>query len=182
MSILYCLIAKDYNNVLCECAEYTGNFLQISRVVLQKCIQNESKGVLILDKYKIHFINFNNFTFFCLNEENENDKIFSFLSKVQNEVFKEISIEELNKIQSYKFYKGKEILENNMKLFNSSPEMEKETIPTIMDVDNQIKDYNVKNIDDVFGKEMEMKIIINRNFSLLIIISPPCDLSHAKYC
>lgn len=50
MSIIYALIARDPDIVLCEHTEHTGNFLQISRVILQKGIKPEAKQIILYDK------------------------------------------------------------------------------------------------------------------------------------
>ncbi len=49
MSILYALIAKSGDVVLCEHTEYAGNFQQISRVLLRK-IKKSSKFSIEYDK------------------------------------------------------------------------------------------------------------------------------------
>lgn len=40
MSIIYSLIAKDFGVVLSEYTEYSGNFQQITRMILKKVHQN----------------------------------------------------------------------------------------------------------------------------------------------
>lgn len=50
MSIIHALIARDPDIVLCEHSEHSGNFLQISRVILQKAIKPESKQIITYDK------------------------------------------------------------------------------------------------------------------------------------
>ena len=41
MSIIYSLIAKDKDRILCDYSEFTGNFEQITVKLLKK-VQNES--------------------------------------------------------------------------------------------------------------------------------------------
>jgi len=50
MSIIYALIARHPDVVLCEFSQHQGNFLQISRVVLQKAIKPETKQIIKYDK------------------------------------------------------------------------------------------------------------------------------------
>ncbi len=45
MSILYALIAKASDVVLCEHTEYAGNFQQISRVLLRKIKKNTNFSI-----------------------------------------------------------------------------------------------------------------------------------------
>ena len=43
MSFIYALISRDPDIVLCDYSDYTGNFMQIARVVLQKGIKQNAK-------------------------------------------------------------------------------------------------------------------------------------------
>lgn len=45
MSILYALISKSSDIVLCEHTEYAGNFQQISRVLLRKLKKNTKYSI-----------------------------------------------------------------------------------------------------------------------------------------
>ena len=54
MSFIYALISRDPDIVLCDYSDYTGNFMQIARVVLQKGIKQNAKFIIQYDKYKIH--------------------------------------------------------------------------------------------------------------------------------
>lgn len=49
MSIIYALISKDFDCVLCEYTEYIGNFQQITRSILRK-ISSDSKKTIDYDK------------------------------------------------------------------------------------------------------------------------------------
>jgi len=51
MSIIYALVAKNNDVVLCEHTEYAGNFQQVSRVLLRK-IQKNKKFLIEYDRYK----------------------------------------------------------------------------------------------------------------------------------
>lgn len=50
MSFVYSLIARLPDIVLCEYSDYTGNFYQIARMVLQKSITPNSKSIIQYDK------------------------------------------------------------------------------------------------------------------------------------
>jgi hypothetical protein len=49
MSIIHALIARYQDIVLCESSDYSGNFLQISRTVLQKT-KSDKKAIITYDK------------------------------------------------------------------------------------------------------------------------------------
>jgi hypothetical protein len=48
MSIIYTLIARDSDKVLCEYSEYHGNFEQISRSLLKK-VQKDHRATFLYD-------------------------------------------------------------------------------------------------------------------------------------
>ncbi len=48
MSIIYALISKDSDKVLCEFTEYHGNFEQISRTLLKK-VQKDHRATFSYD-------------------------------------------------------------------------------------------------------------------------------------
>ena len=50
MSIILAVVAKYPDNVLCEYTEHNGNFLQISRMILQK-VKIDTKYTILHDKY-----------------------------------------------------------------------------------------------------------------------------------
>ncbi len=52
MSIIHSLIARYPDIVLCEHSEYSGNFQQISRLILQK-VNVDRKYSIVYDKYII---------------------------------------------------------------------------------------------------------------------------------
>ncbi len=51
MSLIFALISRGNDVVLCEHTEYTGNFQQISRMLIRK-IKKNSKYSIQYDKYK----------------------------------------------------------------------------------------------------------------------------------
>ena len=98
MSIIYALVAKNHDQVLCEYTEYKGNFEQISRTILRK-IQKNSRGVLTYDEsYNFSYINENNLTYLSMSDAKyPNEFIFSYLEDIQSNLRKSI--------RKYKFMK-----------------------------------------------------------------------------
>ena len=77
MSIIYALVAKNHDQVLCEYTEYKGNFEQISRTILRK-IQKNSRGVLTYDEsYNFSYINYYSYLCYKNNSDDEKDFICS---------------------------------------------------------------------------------------------------------
>ena len=83
MSILYSLIAKDGLVVLCEFTEYSGNFQQISRMLLKK-IEPNTKKTIEYNKYRYHYIKEGNLTYLCLTENFPDYLAFAFLNDIKD--------------------------------------------------------------------------------------------------
>jgi hypothetical protein len=89
MSIILATIAIYPDKVLCEHTDYSGNFQQISRLILQK-VTPDSKKVIIDNKYinfnnryKFHYINENKITYMCLSDGINDETAFAFLNDVR---------------------------------------------------------------------------------------------------
>ena len=68
-SIIYCLIARDTETVLCEHALASGNFPQLSRTILSRHIKTNDKRMLQYDqKYIFHYQNQDGITVLALTE------------------------------------------------------------------------------------------------------------------
>ena len=90
MSIIYCLIAKDSETVLCEYAMASGNFPQLSRIILSRHIKENDKRMLQYDhKYIFHYQNQDGITVLALAESDFNKRVaFLFLEDVKNDFLK----------------------------------------------------------------------------------------------
>ena len=92
MSIIYALIARSSEVVLCEYTEYAGNFQQISRILLRK-IKKGSKYSIEYDKqieyrltiirYKFHYMNENDLTYLCMTEGGQEELAFAYLAEIK---------------------------------------------------------------------------------------------------
>jgi hypothetical protein len=98
MSIILSLIAKFPDVVLSEYSDFTGNFHQITRVILQK-LKPDCKYLFEYGKYKYYYINENKITYLCLCDGIPDYTAFAFLGDVKKKVLQEYEIE---KILSFK--------------------------------------------------------------------------------
>jgi vesicle-associated membrane protein 7 len=94
MSIITSLIAKHPDVVLCEYSDFTGNFKQITRIILQRLKPN-CKYSIDYDKYKLFYINENKITYLCLTEDISSSTAFSFLEDLKKKILKTYKNEEL---------------------------------------------------------------------------------------
>ena len=100
VSIIYTLIARNSKIVLCDFTEYSGNFSQISMVMLGK-IKKNSKCEIQYNEYKFFYEDENDVTFLCMGENLETDVAFSYLSDLKRSFLSSYDIGEVNKSYAY---------------------------------------------------------------------------------
>ena len=165
MSFIYALISRDPDIGLCDYSDYTGNFMQIARVVLQKGIKQNAKFIIQYDKYKIQYINESSLTYLCLSEQDVNDNdAFAFLSEIKNEVLNNYSYEELSNFSTYQMTKGTDLLKKYLSYYNSHPVKTKAG-----DVINELamaKDVLVENVEKLIERNSKMDIIVTKSNNL----------------
>lgn len=83
MAILYVLVAKKSNIVMCDYTGHTGNFQQITMQLLMQ-VQPETSKSLELEEYMFHYINSKNLLVLCMADKQTQPKLaFSFLQDVR---------------------------------------------------------------------------------------------------
>lgn len=83
MPILYSLIARQ-KAVLAEFTSSSGNFPTVTRVLLAKIPDSDSKMSYVYDKYVFHYIVDQGITFLCMSDESTKRRItFAFLEDVK---------------------------------------------------------------------------------------------------
>lgn len=83
MPILYALVARK-KAVLAEYTSSTGNFPTVTRVLLAKIPDNDSKMSYVYDKHVFHYIVDQGITFLCMSDEGTKRRItFAFLEDIK---------------------------------------------------------------------------------------------------
>ena len=83
MPILYALVARK-KVVLAEYTASTGNFPTVTRVLLSKIPEQDSKMSYVYDKHVFHYIVDQGITFLCMSDENTKRRItFGFLEDIK---------------------------------------------------------------------------------------------------
>ena len=130
MSIIYAMIAKNDDQVLCEFTEYKGNFEQISRTILRK-IQKNSRGALTYDEsYNFTYINENNLTYLSMSDTKfPNDYLISFLEDIQQKFNEKYTNSQINEALSYSFNtEFKDSIKDSIEYYNNQAEKSKDSI------------------------------------------------------
>ena len=168
MSIIYALVAKNDDQVLCEYTEYKGNFEQISRTILRK-IQKNSRGGLTYDEsYNLSYINENNLTYLSMSDAKyPNEFIFSYLEDIQSKFKEKYTQTQIDEALSYSFNtEFKDVLKGKLEYYNSKAEKSKDSI-------NKLKESIVEtkgvllNSQDILGQRGDKVNLIVEKADLL---------------
>jgi hypothetical protein len=188
MSIFYALIAKNYDLILSEYTDYTGNFQQITRMLLYKIKininkynnnNNHSMFRIQYDNYIYNYLIKDNLLFLCMtfndhinynnsqmnnfsiNDNNQNI-IYAFLFDVKKFFGTEYTEQEIEKLKSYELQEFDKTLNLLMNYYNSKPNFTKSGMPinNILAEDEQII---VDNINKYFDSDEILNIIVVQN-------------------
>mmetsp|Transcript_15283 Transcript_15283/g.20159 ORF Transcript_15283/g.20159 Transcript_15283/m.20159 type:complete len:216 (+) Transcript_15283:118-765(+) len=84
MTILYGLVARN-KTVLAEYTFTSGNFPTITRVLLGKIPETDSKMSYVYDKYVFHYLVSEGLTYLCMADDNTKRRLpFAFLEDIKN--------------------------------------------------------------------------------------------------
>ena len=192
MSILYALIAKNFDLILTEYTEYTGNFQQISRILLYKIKINynknnieNSKGLYSIkydNNYEFNYLITDNLLFLCMaftdndikynnapikysiNDNNNINQnlIWAFLFDVKKFFYTEYTSLEIDKFKSYELQEFEKTLNLLMNYYNAKPNFTKSGLP-IDNIMNENDNINIDNINKYFDTDETMNIIVVQN-------------------
>ena len=166
MSFIYSLISKG-DSVLCEYTDFKGNFQQITRIILQKGIKQNSKYIIKYDKYTIHYINENSITFLLLDEEVKDNIAFSFLNDLKSEILKNYSFKDLNNYSNEQLKSGVDTIKQLINYYNNNPSRN-QAGKNINEI-NLAKDAIIENIEKLIERDYKMQIIATKSDNLKTI-------------
>ena len=163
MSILYSLIAKNLDTVLCEYSEYNGNFQQITRLLLRK-VQPNRRFTIEYDSYKYHYINQDNITYLCMTSNFPEDIAFGFLIDVQKQFIETYDYEKIQSSTSYLLDNFQVKLKKLMEYYNTCPQ-KTQTGQIIKDLIDA-KSTAVENIEKLISRDQKLNIIVAKSDAL----------------
>ena len=190
MSIFYALIAKNFDVILSEYTEHTGNFQQITRILLYKIKANHSnnennQGIYHIqydNNYLFNYIIKNNIIFLCMsfndigsnynnapinystNDNNNNNQnlICAFLLDIIKFFYTEYTPLEIDKFKSYEIQEFDKTINSLMNYYNAKPNFTKSGLP-IEHIINEKENINVDNINKYFDSDEVMNVIVVQN-------------------
>ena len=180
MSIFYALISKNYNMVLSEYTEHTGNFQQITRILLYKLKNKYNKiGIIRYSKYIYSYITEENLTYLCISDEQDDNIqinnniylqikqkeiniIFSFLIDIKKHFLSRYDKTRIESMKSYEIGEFERTICLLMNYYNNNPILNKSGIP-IDKIYNIYDDIRIDYINDYLETYEIIKIIIIKN-------------------
>ena len=181
MSIFYSLISKNFNIILSEYTDYTGNFQQITRILLYK-LKNKYNdiGIIRYNKYIYSYITEEKLIYLCISDNKDEDDlnindniylqikqkeiniIFSFLSDLKKYFHSRYSDIRIDQMKSYEITEFDKTICFLMNYYNNKPQLNKSgtAIKNIFDREDTLR---VDNINDFFETHEIINIIIIKN-------------------
>ena len=156
MSIFYALISKNNDVVLCEHTEYSGNFQQITRMLLRK-IKPNVKLTIEYDKYKYHYLNENGITYLCMSENYNDELSFSFLFDLKKIFLQKYNLNSIQYFSAYELENFNKIINQLLAYYSTLPKLSKSK--DIIKSLSETKNILVENIDNIFGRDEKINIV-----------------------
>ena len=188
MSIFYALIAKNFDLILSEYTDYTGNFQQITRMLLYKIkininkSNNNDKGKIYLIQYDNYIYNYlikDNLIFLCMSfnvqinynnvqikkhsiDNNNENLIYAFLSDMKKFFNTQYTIQEVVKFKSYELQEFDKTINLLMNYYNAKPNFTKSGLP-IDNIINEDENIIIENINKYFDTDEILNVSVVQN-------------------
>eukprot|EP01035_Chromulina_nebulosa_P026774 gene26774-35095_t len=160
MTILYSLIARK-KSVLAEHTNSTGNFPTVTRVLLAKIPEHDSKMSYVYDMYVFHYIVDQGIIFLCMSDENTKRRLaFSFLDDIKGLWRERFSATEQTAIAFSMNESFSPVLKARIVYFNSNPSAD--TIGRVQSQIDTVKDVMIENIDRVLERGEKIELLVDK--------------------
>lgn len=169
MSIIFVIICRDFDKVLCEYTDYNGNFEQVTRSILKRIKTTPKASIQYGDEYLFHFQTEENLTYLCMcDNKYPIETAFEFLNAIKESFLKTFKKEVISTAYAYSFNRDfRNTLQNKMKFFNNnnsskSDDQIERFKKGLIDTKNTLLDC-----DDLLGKRGEKVQLIVKKAELL---------------
>ena len=132
MSLIYSLIAKDPDIVLCGYSESTGNFQIYCQKILKKIHKNAMASYQYQD-YIFHVYNKDSITYLAFSDKSYKEKVaYDFLETIHGLFTKKYSKRDIDVAISYSFKDFEDVLKEQMTFYNNKTNI-KTIVETLKD-------------------------------------------------
>jgi len=158
--IIYSVIAKSAECVLCEYTESSGNFPTITRTLLKKVQEDAKFSYKYNEDFYFHYINENGVTYLCMTDVDYPMRMgFAFLDDVKDRFLDTYGYIIADAIQ-YQMEEFKETLRERMDFFNHDPTADK--ISMVRENAERVKDVMVENMQKILEKGERVELLVKK--------------------
>jgi hypothetical protein len=178
MTIFYSLIARNYDLILSEYTDYTGNFQQITRILLYKLKligQNKADNLFCIpyDNYQFNYIITDDILYLCMsykdnmnisqkNYLNENILIYAFLLDLRKFFLTQYNFEDIQKSHSYEYQDFDNSIHLLLEYYNERPSFTKSGLP-VYNFINEDKNVIIENLNKYFNSDETLNMTVFQN-------------------
>ena len=178
MTIFYSLIARNYDLILSEYTDYTGNFQQITRILLYKLKligQNKADNLFCIpyDNYQFNYIITDDLLYLCMsykdnmnisqkNYLNENILIYAFLFDLRKFFLTQYNFEDIQKSHSYEYQDFDNSIHLLLEYYNERPSFTKSGLP-VYNFINEDKNVIIENLNKYFNSDETLNMTVFQN-------------------
>jgi len=164
MPLIYSLVARE-TVILAEFTSTSGNFTTVTRRILERIPQKESKMSYVYDRHIFHILVEEGLTFLCMADEEFGRRIpFAFLDDIKNRFIATYG----NRGRSALAYAMNEefsrVLQKQMEYYSNNPNADKVT-RVKEDLDN-VKSVMVQNIEKVLDRGERIELLVDKTENL----------------
>jgi len=164
MPIIYSLVARG-SCVLAEFTSTSGNFTTVTRRILEKIPQNDSKMSYVYDRHIFHYVVDGGLTYLCMADEEFGRRVpFAFLEDIKNR-FKSAYGDRGKSALAYGMNADfSRVLQNQMDYYSNNPNADK--INRVRGEIDEVKSVMVTNIEKVLERGERIELLVDRTENL----------------
>eukprot|EP01134_Creolimax_fragrantissima_P006973 CFRG6973T1 len=164
MPIIYATVSRG-PVVLAEHTTSSGNFTQITQIILDKIPPHNAKMSYIYDRYLFHYIVQDGYTYLCMaNEEFQRRIAFAFLVDIQSRFQTTLGMR-ANTAGAYSLNTSfQPVLQTQMEYFSFNPNADR--IVQVQGEIDEVKKVMVENIEKVLERGEHIELLVDRTETL----------------
>jgi len=164
MPLIYSLVARE-TVILAEFTSTSGNFTTVTRRILERIPQKESKMSYVYDRHIFHILVEDALTFLCMADEEFGRRIpFAFLDDIKNR-FVALYASRGRTALAYAMNEDfSRVLQKQMEYYSTNPNADKVT-KVKEDLDN-VKSVMVQNIEKVLDRGERIELLVDKTENL----------------
>ena len=162
MPILYALIAKKQNIILCDYTSHTGNFQMVTMQLLQTQVQPDSARSLELDDFHFHYINEDGLNIMAMCDKTTDKKLaFMFIQDVRKTFLDTYTPREIDLAKGYSLKSfGSQFIKPKMEMYNENPTIANDDkAEKLLSDMKYLKDNMVENIEALIQRDGKIEIM-----------------------